>query len=188
MKKLYYTLLLFSLTWLFSGRVYGQKERSKTDEIIIGVVAGGTLSKISNYDANSIIGFIGGIYLEFRFSEKLSMMPNILYAERGAEGLKLAYLSIPIVLKYNISDKMAIGTGIAWDDLIAVNGKGFSSNDYNIYDWRIPVTVGYNITRHLSIGLNYNFGLSDISKNDNMKMKNNWGSLALAYKIYSFKK
>ena len=114
-------------------------------------------------------------------------MPNILYAERGADGLKLAYLSIPIVLKYNISNKIAIATGIAWDDLLMVNGKSVDKDQYNLSDWRIPVTLGYNITSHLSIGLNYNFGLSDISKNDNVNLKNNWGSLALAYKIFSSK-
>ena len=114
-------------------------------------------------------------------------MPNILYAERGAEGLKLSYLSIPNVLKYNPTDKFSIATGVARDDLLSVKSDAHQYDDFKKDDWRIPVTLGYKITDHLSIGINYSFGLSDITPNDTQKMKNNWGSIALAYKIFSTK-
>ena len=111
-------------------------------------------------------------------------MPNILYAERGAEGLKLAYLTIPIVLKYNISEKFGIAAGVAWDDLITVKADSSGKDDFNTDDWRIPITLGYYITDHLSLGISYSFGLTDITKNDNETLRNNWGSISLAYKIF----
>ena len=153
---------------------------------VVGILAGATLSSLSNSQANSRAGFMGGLYWEVKLSERLSAMPNLLYIERGAEGLKLAYLSLPLQLKYNINEKFSMASGIAWDDLLSVNGGSINGNQYNIYDWRIPITIGYNISNRLAVGLNYNFGLSDITVNDNMTVRNNWGSLGLVYKIKGF--
>ena len=170
------------LIFVATANLFSQK--TKIDENIFGVVAGGTFSNISNYEADSRLGFLGGLYWEWRFSEKFSTMPNILYAERGAEGLKLAYLTIPIVLKYNISDKFGIAAGVAWDDLINVKADSLEKDDFNKSDWRIPITLGYYISSHLSVGISYSFGLTDITKNDNETLRNNWGSISLAYKIF----
>ena len=184
MKKHIGQLSILFLFLIFVSTVNGQTEKAKIEENIFGVVAGGTLSSISNYDGGSRVGFLGGLYWEWRFSEKFSTMPNILYAERGAEGIKLAYLTIPIVLKYNLSEKFGIAAGIAWDDLLTVKADSLEKDDFRSDDWRIPITLGYNITDHLSVGIGYSFGLTDITKNDNETLRNNWGSLALAYKIF----
>lgn len=178
------TLATLLLLLVFLSTVNGQTEKTKVDENIFGVVAGGTLSSISNYDGGSRVGFLGGLYYEWRFSEKFSFMPNLLYTERGAEGIKLSYFSWPIVLKYNISDKFGIAAGVAWDDLLSVKADSLEKDDFKSDDWRIPITLGYNITDHLSVGINYSFGLTDITKNDNESLRNNWGSIALAYKIF----
>ena len=184
MKKQIGQLSILFLLLIFVSTVNGQTEKTEIDENIFGVVAGGTYSNISNYDADSRLGFLGGLYWEWRFSEKFSTMPNLLYAERGAEGIKLSYLTLPIVLKYNISDKIGIAAGIAWDELISVNADSLERDDLRTDDWRIPVTIGYNISDHLSAGISYSFGLTDITKNDNETLRNNWASISLAYKIF----
>jgi len=48
---------------------------------------------------------------------------------------------------------------------------------------RIPVGIGYNISEKLRLGINYNFGLTDITTNDDVTMRNNWGSIVLAYVV-----
>ena len=184
MKTQIKTLAAIFILIVFISSVNGQTEKTKIDENIFGVVAGGTLSNISNYDGSSRVGFLGGLYWEWRFSEKFSLMPNILYTERGAEGIKLSYFSWPIVLKYNISDKFAIAAGIAWDDLLSVKADSLGKDDFRKDDWRIPITAGYNFTDHLSVGIGYSFGLTDITKNDNETWSNNWAHLSLAYKIF----
>ena len=184
MKKQIGQLSILFLLLIFVSTVNGQTEKTKIDENIFGVVAGVTLSNISNYNGESRLGFLGGLYWEWRVSEKFSTMPNLLYAERGAEGIKLSYLTLPIVLKYNISDKIGIAAGIAWDELISVNADSLERDDLRTDDWRIPVTIGYNISDHLSLGISYSFGLTDITKNDNETLRNNWASISLAYKIF----
>ena len=174
-------LAILLLLLVFAGTVKGQTKETKIDEHIFGIVAGATSSSISNYEGKSRLGFIGGLYWEWRFSENFSTMPSLLYAERGATGIKLAYLTIPIVLKYRVSEKIGIATGVAWDELLTVNADGFERDDFRTDDWRIPITIGYNISNHLSLGISYSFGLTDITKNDNETLRNNWGSIALAY-------
>ena len=85
------------------------------------------------------------------------------------------------MVQYNISDKLGIFTGIAWDALISAKGDNLDRNDIRDDDWRVPVGLGYNISRDLKVGISYHFGLADITKNDNEKLRNNWGSIALAY-------
>ena len=172
------TLLLVSV-----NLVNGQILKTNIDKNYFGVIVGGTLSNISNYDSENRIGFLGGLYWEWKFSEKFSTMPSILYAQRGASELQLAYITIPIVLKYAITDKLAIASGIAWDDILSVDSDDYASNDLKSDEWRIPITLGYAITDHFSIGLNYNISLTDLTPLDDIKLKNNWGSLALAYII-----
>lgn len=112
-------------------------------------------------------------------------MPSLLYAERGAKGLKLSYITIPIVLKYNFSEKFSIASGIAWDELVNVKSDDLKYSEARHDDWRIPVTLGYNLTNNLAVGISYSFGLSDVTPDTAEKNKNNWGSLAL---VYMFKK
>ena len=173
------------LLLVFAGTVNAQTEKKLPD--VLGIVVGGTLSNISNYDANYRVGFLGGVYWEWKFSEKFSAMPSLLYAQRGATGkgdlpsIQLSYLTFPIVVKYNLSKKIGIATGVAWDDLLTVKADGLERSDFAVYDWRIPITLGYYVSDHWSLGISYSFGLTDITKNDKEDLRNNWGSISVAY-------
>ncbi len=184
------TLVTLILLLICASTVNGQTEK-KLSKPTFGILAGGTLSNISNYDAENRLGFVIGLYVERSFTEKLSLLLNFSYAQRGAIGkdglssIKLGYLTIPIMIQYNISDKMGVFTGIAWDALLTVNGDGIDRNDFREDDWRVPVGLGYDISYNMKVGIVYNFGLTDITKNDSEILRNNWGSIAL---VYVFKK
>ena len=181
MKRYAITQSIIFILLISTSVVNGQTEKVKIDQNNFGIVIGGSLSGISNYSGDSRVGFIGGVYWDWRFSEKLSLMANILYLERGATGFKSSYLGFPVVLKYNVTPKISLATGIAWDDLLAVNSVDYKYGEVNRFDWRIPFTAGYFITEKLAVGINYNIGLSDITPDDAVKMSNNWGSISLAY-------
>ena len=181
MKKQIRLLSILLLLPIFTVAVNGQVKEKMKDNDYLGILAGGTLSNISNFNADSRMGFIGGLYWEWKFSEKFSTMPSLLYAERGAKGLKLSYITIPIVIKYNVTNKISIATGLGWDELVAVNSDDYKYKDIRHDDWRVPVTLGYNFTDHLAMGINYSFGLSSIMPDAAEKLRNNWGSIALAY-------
>ncbi|MFK5856222.1 MAG: porin family protein [Bacteroidota bacterium] len=178
------------LLLIFVSTINGQTEK-KLSKPSFGILAGGTLSNISNYDGNNRLGFLIGVYVERNFTKKLSLLTNISYAQRGALGndslssIKLGYITLPLMIQYNITDKLGVFTGIAWDGLISVNGDDLDRDDFRDSDWRVPIGLGYNITQNLKLGIAYNFGLTDITKNDDEILRNNWGSIAL---VYVFKK
>ena len=186
MRKHINTLATLLLLLFCASTVNGQTEK-KLSKPIVGILVGGTLSNISNYDAQNRLGFVIGVYIERSLSEKISIMTNISYAQRGATGkdsissIRLDYITFPLMFQYNISQKLGVFAGIAWDGLINVNGDGIDRNDFKDSDWRVPVGLGYNVSRNLKLGLAYSFGLTDITKNDNETFRNNWGSLAIAY-------
>ena len=169
----------------FVSTTYSQSKKAKPS---IGIIAGGTLSNLSNYDAANRLGFVAGGYVEHKKSDKISFLTNITWAQRGAmakgnlPSVKLGYITIPLMVKYNISDKVGISTGIGWDELMTVKGTNLKIyDDLRSSDWRVPFGVGYKISNNLLLGVTYNIGLTDITKNDTENINSNWGSFALAY-------
>ena len=183
-----FSVLFLLLILAFS--VNGQAEKTKRKPTL-GILVGGTLSNISNYDAANRFGFASGIYAQQNLSDKFSLITSVSYAQRGAlskdnlVSIKLDYLTFPFMLQYHLSDKLAISSGIAWDDLITVKAEGMERDDFRLSDWRVPVGLSFSISHNVKLGFGYSFGLTDITKNDTEKLRNNWGSLAL---VYMFKK
>ena len=178
------------LLLIFACSVNGQSEKTKRKPSL-GILVGGTLSNISNYDAANRFGFAAGVYAQQNLSEKLSLITSVSYAQRGAlskdnlVSIKLDYLTFPLMLQYHLSDKLAISSGIAWDDLMTFKAEGMERKDFRESDWRVPVGLSFSISHNVKLGFAYSFGLTDITKNDTEKLRNNWGSLAL---VYMFKK
>ncbi|AEH02488.1 porin family protein [Lacinutrix sp. 5H-3-7-4] len=58
-------------------------------------------------------GFAIGFFGEYSLSNSLAIAPEIQFSAEGAndEGIKIDYLQMPIVFKYKIGDRFAIGVG-----------------------------------------------------------------------------
>ncbi len=180
-------LMAISLLVMISvSTLCAQTEEKKN---IFGILAGGTFSSISDYEGETRFGVIGGLYWDWKFSEKFSLMSNILYSQRGEKGknnlsdLKLDYINMPMVIKYSLSDNFGISTGINWDSLISVDGDGVDKDDFKKSDWGIPIGISYDICSNLQLGAMYNIGLTNTTKNNtgDDNLKNNWGSISIAY-------
>jgi hypothetical protein len=185
MKKNIKSLIVISLFMMTSvSTVFAQTIEQRN---IFGIMGGGTVSRISDYDGETLIGLSGGLYWEFRLSQKFSLMSNILYSQRGEigkdnqTGLKLSYINLPIMVKYGLSDNLGISTGINSDMLISVNAGDLTKDDFKSTDWGIPIGISYNITYHLQVGLIYNIGLSNLLKDSDTNYQSNWANLTIAY-------
>jgi hypothetical protein len=161
--------------------------QTKEQKNIFGIMGGGTASRISDYDGETLFGLTGGLYWEYRFSQKFSLMSNILYSQRGEigkdnlNGLKLSYINLPIMVKYGLTDNLGISTGINSDMLVSVDAGDLTQDDFKGTDWGIPIGISYNITNHLQVGFIYNIGLSNLLKDSDAKYQSNWANLTIAY-------
>ena len=185
MKKNIKSLIAISLFVMTSvSTVFAQTKEQKN---IFGIMGGGTVSRISDYDGETLFGLTGGLYWEYRLSQKFSLMSNILYSQRGEigkdnlNGIKLSYINLPIMVKYRLTDNLGISTGINSDMLVSVDAGDLTKDDFKGTDWGIPIGISYDITNHLQVGLVYNIGLSNLLNDSDAKYQSNWANLTIAY-------
>ena len=155
----------------------------------IGIMGGGSFSTLSNYEGDLLLGFTGGIYYEWKFSDQLTLQSNVLYVQKGEKAknnvlaLKLHYINMPIMLKYYITPEFSILSGINSDFLVGVTANNLDKNDFKNTDWGIPIGLSYLLSDKIELGVTYNLGLTKIDNNDMNanNLKNNFGNVTLAY-------
>lgn len=191
-------IVLMSFCLITAPKINAQSETTETVESkpenknlfletddVYGVIVGGTVSKISNYEGDSRLGLTFGLYWETRISNKFSLMSNILYSERGAKGndktsdIKLTYINSPVMVKYRLSENIAISTGVNLD--YNIGSKTSIKTEFKEFDLGIPLGINFRISNNLQLNGVYSFGMSDITENDNLSLKNNWGSISISY-------
>lgn len=160
--------------------------QQKAKKNTFGVIAGVVVSTISDYEGSTRLGFTGGLYWEYRLSKRFSLMSNVLYSQRGENGnsnqseLKLSYINMPIMIKYELFKNFGIATGVNWDMLISVEGNDLDKNDFKKTDWSIPIGISYDISNNFQLGMIYNIGLTNINDSEG-ELENNWGNITISY-------
>lgn len=129
------------------------------------------------------VGFVSDIFLV----ERISLQPGILYSSKGYKGENgfqfiTNYIEIPLLVKYQISDKfhglagpyIAIGIkGSIESDLFEAelefvtkeigSDEAIGSNFVERYDYGITLGFGYDLNEHFGTRLTYSQGLSNLS-------------------------
>lgn len=175
--------LLFSIT---EGFAKDKPEKTKKD--FFGIVAGASAATLTNYDGKPLISLTGGLLWDWKFSEKFTLPTIITYNQRGenenddVESLKLGYIYSSTMLKYLVNEKFSFASGVFWDNLISVSEHSIHTREtLRASDFGIPIAVNYNMTPRIEIGACYNFGLLNKSYIPGTTLKNNWGTLTIAY-------
>ncbi|WP_109300789.1 porin family protein [Aquimarina sp. AU474] len=157
--------LLFTLTILLAF-TFGAIAQDNS----YGIRLGANLSSISSDDIpanleDSRFGIVVGFLAEYPITEKVSVQPEFQYSSQGNddETLRVDYLQLPILLKYNFSNTFNVHIGPQvglkiweWED-----NAGIDAN-FNTFDFTALAGVGVNITESFFADLRYGFGLSNI--------------------------
>lgn len=155
---------------------------------VFGVVAGGNLSQMINYKGKSSFGFEGGIYWDWRFTERISLQSYFFYSQQGereragVSALKLSYLSMPMMFKYKVTKKLNVMAGFYWNTLLSVRNNTLNRQHFRGSDLGMPLGLSYDLN-NFEFGINYNVGLTNITADHagTNKLKNRWGSVTVAY-------
>lgn len=161
-----------------------------SQEIDLGVKAGVNFSKISDIDnLSNKTGFQAGVFAGIKFTDKVGVQADVLYSQQGAEfdggKFDLNYVNVPIVLKYYLVQGLNLQAGPQFgfilDDDIYEEGLGGASVKANAEksDVSAVVGAGYDFPFGVRLDARYNFGFTDVLKDD--KSKNSVVSLALGY-------
>lgn len=133
-------------------------------------------------DINSIAGINVGGFVDYAFTEKFSIQPELLFSMQGGAQMvevpffnfelkietNLTYLNVPIMAKYKLTDKFSALFGPQIGFLIAAKTEGEDIIDnFN----RVDVALNFGGTYELPSGIffegRYSLGLSNLVKSNN---------------------
>jgi len=144
---------------LFCMSFYGFSQDTK-----YGVRAGLNISNLdfkdSPYNNNDHRnGFMIGFFGEFGLSKTVSIMPELQFSAEGAkrEALRLDYLQVPVLFKFKLSEKIALGAGPQAGLKVHKTGDGIKNFAYSGV-----AGVEVKISHTLFVDARYTYGFSNI--------------------------
>lgn len=153
---------------------------------------GMTIANLTDVDdADSRIGFIGGVEGEYQATDIFSLSAGVLYSMEGAksgdETLKLDYINIPILANVYVAKGLAVKLGIQpafnvnSEYKVKVGGVSASTDvEAKSFDFSIPVGISYEYSNFV-LDARYNWGLTKTW--ENLDCKNSVFQITLGYKF-----
>jgi long-subunit fatty acid transport protein len=187
---------------------------ANAQDVKFGAKAGLNISSITGDtdgfgDISSKVGFQVGGFAEIKVSDKFAIQPELLYSAQGAkakiseEGVsikgtqKLAYLNIPVMAKYYVTEGFSLEAGPQLGFLLSaeqeatvsfegesVTDSADNKEDFNSIDFGFNLGAGYDVTENINLGVRYSIGLSNILKDSgDIKQNNSNIAIAVGYKF-----
>ncbi len=187
--KLIVLLLLLSSQFIFSQGFKG------------GIIAGVVVSQVDGdaYAGYHKVGFQGGIYTRYKFSESWSLYSELKFIQKGSSQtnkddpysnfkIKLSYIDLPFILNYQYNKKIVFGAGLSYGALMSAevqDGAGIVDRKqlfYHNYDVNFIAQVKYILNEHLWLDLKGAYSIiyiTDVSP----RQFNNLISFTLGYEF-----
>lgn len=140
--------------------------------IDLGIKAGVNFATITDVsDASNKTGFTGGVFAGIKISDKVGVQGDVLFSQQGAEvdasEVDLNYVTVPLVLKYYLTENFNLHAGPQFGFLIDDNLDPLLEAEPT--DVSGVVGIGYDLFFGLRLSGRYNFGFTDILTNDSGK-------------------
>ncbi|OUR97636.1 hypothetical protein A9Q86_15600 [Flavobacteriales bacterium 33_180_T64] len=174
--------------------ILGMTNSMMAQNVNFGLKTGLNISNFTGGDAdrNSLFGFHIGGFAEFKINENFSLQPELLYSTQGSEAenlakIKVDYLVIPLMAKYYLSEKFSIEVGpqasFLINDKAEFNDGSIADSeiDASSFDFGLNVGVGYNFSSHLFAQVRYNYGITTVGENPDIR--NSVFQISLGYKF-----
>lgn len=174
--------------------IFGLSNLINAQDVNFGLKAGLNISNFTGGDAdrNSLLGLHIGGFAEIELSDKFSLQPELLYSFQGSEAndevkVKVDYLIIPLMAKYYLSEKFSIEAGpqigFLINDKAEFNGSDIpdADTDASSFDFGLNAGIGYDISSNLLVQARYNYGITTVAENPDIK--NSVFQISLGYKF-----
>ena len=191
--KLFFLTIDYKSGLIFLGVLLCVSHYAKAQDIKenlkLGVIGATNVnSLISSNDSRMSVRatYMIGFLAEYEYKEKLHFQSGLLYSRQGENNrgrrdsdrfrdlLKLDYIGLPLMVKYNVFDRMWAETGlqpsyllIAEVDQVQQSESFVQSVKRNYKDWDVLYNIGvsYKSDWGFFIGLRYSIGLTNILEN-----------------------
>ena len=124
-----------------------------------------------NYQTEAISSYRAGLVAELNLFEGLALQPELLYSTQGATYKnalgditnEVGYLSIPIIIKINLSKSISLELGPQASFLLSEKDNVDLSKS-NTFDFGVAGGLGLKVTKSIFLQARYGLGLTEISK------------------------
>ena len=161
-----------------------------------GIKAGVSFAHLSGFTGNDRVGVHGGLFLHHTIDAHWCVQPEILYSSEGQRyfdageerTLALNYIQVPVMIQYYATRQFYFEAGPQFGLLINAQDKGNdgdfnAKSDFPTGQVGINIGLGMNFTHQVGIYGRYCFGLTDVSKFDNIVDHSQVGQIGLAVRF-----
>lgn len=135
-----------------------------------------------------------------KYSESEAFLGNT-YEYRYESKSHLNYINVPVFAKYYVLDKLSIEAGPQFGFLVGAKNKGSEYETMNgvvradesfnrdikdglkTFEFGLGIGASYYFTENLFAGARYNFGLSNVEKDNDFKVHNNVLQVSVGYRF-----
>lgn len=129
-----------------------------------------------NYDKEAISSYHAGFVTEIQLTDGFSVQPELLYSTQGATykyaatefKKELGYLSIPVLAKLYLNKAVSLDLGPQASFLLSERNN-FDIKNAETFEFGVAGGLGFNITDHFFLQGRYVLGLTEASKDAEVK-------------------
>ena len=129
-----------------------------------------------NFDKEGITSFHAGLVAEVKLLDRFSLQPELLYSTQGATYKnavtefknELGYISIPVMAKFYLTDSFSLEVGPQASFLVSEKND-FDVEDAETFEFGLNAGLGFKITKNFFVQGRYGLGLTEASKNADVK-------------------
>jgi hypothetical protein len=161
----------------FSGGIRGGLNFAQWRHVVeTSSIQTGAINTVFTGEART--GYVFGVYYSRMFNKSIGLQPELFYNSAGqkfaATSINLGYLSVPVFLRYNITDQFHLLGGPQIGYLLSAEGHDPGAtgggardrkNDFHTADFGAVFGIGVDV-KNFNFGLRYAMGLTNIMKNN----------------------
>lgn len=130
----------------------------------------------SNYNTDAITSYHIGLLAEIRLLERFAIQPELLYSTQGASYKyaltefknELGYITIPVLLKFGLSKSLSLELGPQAGFLLSEKNN-VDFKDSETFEFSAVGGLGLKVTKNLFLQARYGLGLTNATKNAEIK-------------------
>ena len=156
---------------------------SQAQLVKFGVKAGvnfanqtGDATDAPGIDKEGITSYHAGLVAEIKLLDRFAIQPELLYSTQGASYKEagqefkneLGYLTIPVMAKFYLTDSFSLEVGPQASFLLSEKDN-FDIYDNETFEFGVNAGLGFKLTENFFIQGRYGLGLTDVSKDADVK-------------------
>jgi hypothetical protein len=164
----------------------------------IGIKGGVNIGSLSGFEGRSRISAHAGVFLHHTINKNWCFQPELLYSGEGQRYLSsgvertlaLDYLQLPLMIQYYPTPQIYFEAGPQFGLLLSAQDKVDeesdhinAKDDFTAAQVALGVGIGFKATEQLILYGRYNFGLTDVSRFDNIVDHSQVGQLGIAIRL-----